>query len=555
MNTLKNLTLTILILLVAATSYAAETPNPFIAMRDTVVEHFKPVSGTVTAIEGNTAICNIAAGLKQGMRLDVYRASKPFLHPVTKEKMGFAEQFIGRVEVISTDPAKLKILSGTLAKGDIVRISEARVPVLYYPDSTVPWSVAEEYYLKLREANRFDIAEVPSTSIAKPSDSVTKAKELGALIVLSLSYENKSSENLLKERVTWVEDGTDAIVAQAMVSTMLAGSIAVGDVLFAPKEQLPVYNFSLPDTYKIFTAGDFEGSGAKVLAFGMDRDVSFFTLGIELVPALGNTKIRVPGRGLNVRLDAADIDGDGKDELIVSAMGDDAPASYVYKFNGKEFKSLWNGPAFLRVIDGKLYGQAFSKQGGFKGPIFPVLWDKGDNYIGTPALDAPPGSTLYSFYPVSNAGEKSYFTYNSAGYLVLKDSKGMQLWASKDIYNITEGVKEHDANPLENLQYEPEFMDRMTSLGDSVLTIKKVPIVAQFKKLGNYTSQMYRAFPVGASVSESRIVEGIPGTVLDHMLVDGNLIVLTNTWAIAPENILKLRTIFDMKLVVYKFKR
>lgn len=532
--------------------------SPFDILKDTAVGLFKPLSGTITTIQGKTLNTDIpgSSGIKPGMRLDIYRRGTPFTHPVTKVTMGFSEKLVGRAETSSVDETgtKLRLISGEAMTGDIVRISDARVQVLYYPVPEVSWSIAEEFYLKLRESGRFDIAEIPLNSIKKSEDILVRARELGAIAIIFISSEVKEGDTILHQRILWSEDGATLSDTIATVSATVSSSLALGETLFSPKEQLPIYNFSLPNTYKILTVGDFDGDGKKELALGLEREIDFFWMGIELTPALDGIRLKVPGRGINTRLYATDLDGDKKDELIVSAMGDITASSYIFKYDGREFKPIWNGPAFLRLLDGVLYGQSFSKNSGYTGDIFPVLWDKGEAYKGSPALDTPPGTALDSFYPVTTGGIRMYFTYVNGGFLALKDQKGLQIWKSVEFYSSSDEVMEEEAPPLAYIQFKPPIMDRMTSLGDSVLAVRRVPIVTQFKGLGNYSSQLMRVFPTGANVTEGLLIKGIPGTVIDHVVADGNIILLSSTWAISPENVLHMRTIFDVKLLLFKLK-
>ena len=277
----------------AATAAMANTvpdaDNPFIKLRDAAVAMFKPVSGKVVSVENGGLIANIASasGVREGMRLDIFRKSKPFIHPVTKQSMGFSEQLVGKADVVkvSENVTRLKIMSGKPEAGDLIRVSEARVPVLFYPNKSVPWSMSEEYYVRLRESNRFDIAEVPVSSINSPTQMLDRAKEIGAVAVMELTYESKGVDSGLTQRIVWADDGTQMLSNRETISPSLASAIAVGESLFAPKEDFKVYSFSLPDAYRSITAGNFDGYGTKVLAMALQREIDFFRIGFALAPA------------------------------------------------------------------------------------------------------------------------------------------------------------------------------------------------------------------------------------------------------------------------------
>ncbi len=535
----------------------SDANNPFIKLRNEAVAMFKPLGGTITSISGKDIIANIpaASGIKPGMRLDIFRKSQPFLHPVTKQVMGFAEQLVGSADVtaVSAGETDLVTTKGQPMAGDLIRISAAKVPVLFYPDPSVPWSIAEEYYFRLRESDRFDIAEVPVSSISNQAEMLARAKELGAVATIALSYENKGEQSGLTEHILWTDDGAQLLSARETVPPSLASSIAVGESLFMPKQELPVYSFSLPDGYRSVTAGDFGGDGKQVLALTLERRIDFFTLGVAFAPALDGASIKVPGKGINLRLYAADLDHDGRDELIVSAMGENTAMSYIYKYDGKQFNQLWSGPCFLRVMDGALYGQDFEVNGGYKGGIFPVLWTKGADFKGATQLDVPAGATLYSVYPVSLAGTKVYFTFTTAGKLSFEDTNGLQMWQSADYYNVVGHPIESEPKPLTTNQFEPVLMVRMTPFMDSVLAAKRKPLITQIRNV-NYYSQMMRVFPNGPDATEVRLIDDVPGTVIDQVLVGDKLVLLSNTWMINPRNLIRLRNIFDMKLLVYKLK-
>ena len=128
-----------------------------------------------------------------------------------------------------------------------------------------------------------------------------------------------------------------------------------------------------------------------------------------------------------------DVDGDGREELIVSAVENGLPASLVLKVDGEACRTLVSRARWsLRVIDvpegigehavkGRaLVGQAWSTQSFFSGPIREMAL-KGDRLVSGRTLDLPKRAALFEFAYLPA-------TDGAASVAVLKG------WASLEVY-------------------------------------------------------------------------------------------------------------------------
>ena len=82
------------------------------------------------------------------MRFTILREDAPFRHPVTKEPLGQMEVFIGEMEIqeVLSDTSRGYIISGDVHEGDIVRISEIKIDLVFIQSDAIDWYLADSYY-------------------------------------------------------------------------------------------------------------------------------------------------------------------------------------------------------------------------------------------------------------------------------------------------------------------------------------------------------------------------------------------------------------------------
>lgn len=525
-------------------SLAAE--EPIDRLVEAAVSFFTPVKGKVVYVEEGVITADIgsASGLKEGMRLTVLKEGEPFLHPITREPLGVTERPVGAAEVIQAGrySSRLAVLEGEAGAGDILRISSAKVRALFYP-SGIGWDLSEEYYLRLKETGRFELLD------ATPgSDPVLEARRLNAEVAVLLTSEDSGEGKMLLQRLLWSRDSKEFSAQSVALGEALGTEARLGREMFALDKSTRLISFDIPFQANLIAIGDLDGDGVKELAMSDGRLIVFYSVGASLVPALGEAEIK----GSNfIWIDLSDLDGDGRDELVATETKGDRIASYIYKYKDGGPSLLWKGDFFVRVLDGKLYGQGTSPLGGYKGEVFAADWAEGDAKPGK-ALKLPPGVNLYDFVPVKTPGGNAVLAYSESGYLTLYDGSGLPVWQSGDNYGgAIKSFKKASPTVMVDMG-EWSVKDRILSRGNILLALKRTPLAQMVRGIGFKSSEIVGLSLSSDSVREATLLSGISGKALDYALSGDRLFVLASpSLGIEAGKILKGKNPITTKLYIY----
>ncbi|MFN2368742.1 MAG: hypothetical protein ABR605_07330 [Desulfurivibrionaceae bacterium] len=194
---------------------------------------------------------------------------------------------------------------------------------------------------------------------------------------------------------------------------------------------------------QVIDAGDIFGRGAETVVIADKQEIGVFSL--EQGQLRKVTELpEAPGYVWIIALNLADLNGNGRAEIYISAVADNTPYSYAVEWDGKGFKKLFDEQRhYLRPIDfpGKglgLYGQWAD----FEGPVRPGIF-KADPQTGAldenHRLDLPDSVNLYEFVPGDFTGngrtEIAVQTVEQA--LLLYDHNGDVLWRGSGKYGYT----------------------------------------------------------------------------------------------------------------------
>lgn len=224
-----------IVLFLATASYAQE--EALNSLKADLLSFFKPLKGSVTAMilssDGSMAISDLGAssGIRKGMRFVVKRAGSVFHHPVTGEPLGKIETPVGRAEVVdaANEGAVLRVISGEAKMGDILRVSSARVPVLFSESAGVDWFLADEYSRRLKETDRFDLIDTPP--VLNDAEVIERAKTEGAEVAVILYTEDST----LRQRLLWADDAREFYAGSVKVDEGFIKRLRLGEELFFPK--------------------------------------------------------------------------------------------------------------------------------------------------------------------------------------------------------------------------------------------------------------------------------------------------------------------------------
>jgi TolB-like protein len=209
-------------------------------------------------------------------------------------------------------------------------------------------------------------------------------------------------------------DHTGARLWRSRRFSMNIVGLAMGDVdedgntevVFASESQLAIYRFK-------------DGGFLKVAEFALERHL------------------------VCVGLDAADINGNGRDEIFVSARSENyLPSSYVLEWDGdafqiiqkainRYFRVLWNPQTKRRT----LYGQKGSAREVVTGPVWNLVWMNG-SYEPQNQVILPDEASVFGFATadLTADGSEDTIAFVRNDYLQLSSLAGREEWLSAEPY-------------------------------------------------------------------------------------------------------------------------
>lgn len=526
----------------------AEDPLAYLA--EETLSYFNPLKGRVTAVNGshiNTDL-GIKAGLKKGMRLAILREGAAFRHPVTKEPIGRAEAPIGTAVVreVEPDSSTMEVIKGEAGKGDIVRISEIKLRVMFYQDRNVDWSLADSYYSLLRESGRIELIDTQLDS-GDDTTALSEAKRLGAHIALLLRSEVAGKDSILKQRLLWVDDSSKLADINLKIDNAFAKDIKFGDGVI-PVQGEALLSFSLSSGARLIATGDIDGDGRQELILNIGREIGVYVPGVtlhklyELKGSFGDDYLW---------LDTLDLNADGRDEIIATSLKNDEIVSSIYELKGQELTLLLKTKLFLRKLNEALIAQEYNINEGFSGPVFGVAYKDGE-LKRLEALKIPNGVNIYDFVQLDGQDNiKNTLAYDNAGFLNLYNNTGIRTWQSSENYGGFNSVYKKSSSD----RGEWSVKNRLILRNRQPLAIKKIPFVEMAKGLGYKSSQVRLLSWTGLSIDERALVSDVPGGLIDYAIAGDKLVVITKPlFGIKPQNILKGESPLGSMLYIYSIK-
>ncbi|MFZ2197815.1 MAG: VCBS repeat-containing protein [Thermodesulfovibrionales bacterium] len=535
-------------------SFAFAEEDPITALKDSTLKFFKPVSGTITGVEGNKVVIDI--GLKNeimsGMRLNVLSEGEPFIHPVTREMLGRVESATGKVEVkdVQQEISSGLILEGKAKPGDKVRISATKVKVLFCQDKKIDWYLADELYRKLKETGRIEMIDT-ALETSDQALVLSEARRLGAELALILTSREADKGTLVMEKLLWVSDGSQFFETQVKVDVAYAKDLKFGAEYFTPQAGEAVLMYNMPSGARHVTTGDFDGDGKQEIMLDTGKDARAYLPAADLQLLW---ELKGAGSDDHLWIDSIDLNKNGRDEIVITSMRNGEVFSDIYELEGSEFRKLWEGKYFLRKIGTDLIAQAYSKSDGFSGDISFIKWE-GDYKTGE-KLRLPKGVNIYDFAFIEGADKgKNVFAYDEKGFLNLYDANGVRVWRSNTFTGgfLNTVKKEAAAVYLEGGEWAVK--DRLTIRNREVVVVHRVPVAEMAKGIGYKSSRLKNFWWNGFSMEEGVLIDNIKGTLLDYVVAGDKIIVLASPiMGIKFENILKGENPLGSVLYIYSVK-
>jgi len=185
--------------------------------------------------------------------------------------------------------------------------------------------------------------------------------------------------------------------------------------------------------------GDVDGDGKDELVL-VDKTKVYIYKWEEKAFALFKT---VEG-GLSaeyIRVSLADLDRNGRAEIYVSNLASNSVSSLVLEWDGSAFREIVKGQRWLlQVVDlpgqgQTLVGQRRAAGGGFRGKV-QFLNREGNGLVPTGPLDLPGQANVFNFAvaDLQGNGMKSTVLLDSSDYLRLYDPGKEVIWKSEEYY-------------------------------------------------------------------------------------------------------------------------
>jgi hypothetical protein len=523
-------------------------------MRDETIAYFKPVTGKVTMTDGEKVVVNVGIkdAVKKGMRFNILKEEAPFIHPVTKEPLGRIEALIGKLEIkdVNTDSSSGIIIEGKAQEGDKIRISEIKVNTIFCQSKDADWNLSDSYYRTLKETGRLNLIDT-SIETEIPSEIIKEAKRLNADVALLITSHKTDAGTLLAQRLFWVSDGLQFSEINTNIDIAYTKELKFAEGFLPLQQGEASMQIGVPVSAKLMTTADVDGDGKQEIVFSNGKDVSLYTLGADLQPALGGLKITGKSTDNHVWIDSIDINKDGKDEIILTSMAGDTIVSYIYGLKGNEFVVLYKGPVFLRKIGNGLLAQAYSRGDGFDGDVFSVIWEGG--YKNGNPLKLPGGVNIYDFvYFDDPLKGRIIVAYDEQGFLNAYDDKNFKIWRSKDNSGGFLTRFKRSAPTVMIDKGEWSMKDRLFLRSKDILSVKRIPLLEIIKLIGYKSSQIRRLRWNGFGMEEGVLIDNISGTVYDYALSGDKILVLSSPpLGIKPKNILQGENPIMTELSVY----
>jgi hypothetical protein len=531
--------------------------NTIEKMRDETTAYFKPMTGRVLSVENKNITINLGMkdSVKKGMRFQIFREEAPFKHPVTKEPLGKMEVLTGMLEIkeVREDASFGSLIKGTAEPEDRIRISEKNINLLFCQSKNIDWSMADAYYRSLKETGRFHLIDT-GIEAGDLNKILREAADTQADVALVLASEPAEAGTVLIQKLYWVSDGMMFSEMKTVSDAAFTKELKFGQEYYRLQVREASLRIELSFDAVMLTEADVDGDGKQETALGTEREVSIYTLGAGLQSAFGGVRIKGSGSETFLRIDAIDLNRNGKDEIILTSMQDNDIISYIYELKGGEFILLKKYSGFLRRLGNGLVAQEYSPATGFQGAVYSILWE--GEYKQGPALKLPKGVNIYDFIHLeeSPAGPV-ILAYSEDGFLNVYDGSNTRIWRSADSTGtfLTTFKKKSPSDLIDKGEWS--IKDRLLRSYKQVLSVKRIPLLNIMKGAGSKESQIMSLWWNGLSLEDRVLFGNINGAVLDFTITGDKVLVLARPpFGLKPANILKGESPLKTELYIYSLQ-
>ncbi len=564
-----------------------------------ISSYFPKVQGELKTVQGDLLTITLGNkdGLKSGVVLSLWRDGKEILHPVTKAVIGRAEDEVGEAEVVKVSESSSTARTIKKLKdpkpGDKARITPKKINLALVPLRPDRPDIIQGLAERLNELGRFSVLENEKASAflkeRKQRDS-SLIKEMGKSFGLDVVaavelFPSEGGKLLVTVRMFYADDARPLDTITAMLD-LTSKKEALGEIrpFFAPvREEKTVdaaaktVSPNLPLDARLFAIADLDGTGTLKYVFSDGAKLHVYSREpSEWRKEWSEPGPVVAGEVQHINLDVADINGNGRPEIFVTAMRNEKVVSSVLEFQDGAYRRIAEVPGFLRVITypGKgniLIGQGYDPVSFFSGKPRQYVWSDG-KYVPGPEISLPKGVELYGFVVADMGEARPLLTaFNDKEQLVVY-SNDNAIWKSEEKYSavgitvirpltgidavVLRGAAElGDKKELMGMEREKaKIKGRLLALdlnGDGREELILPKNSGGFLSGGAKESEVVSLSWTGARLDQGLKIKDIPGGVLDFQILrqqggGAQIFALVNT----PGGLFKSDTIRVMSYTV-----
>lgn len=499
----------------------------------TLASYFPQVVTKVLHIEGNEVVLDAGTrnGFSRGMIIHLYRPGGPFAHPLTGRELGRYEKDLGKVEIVeASDTLSKGIRLGStedLHAGDGARFSSAGIPVaLITMDDDTDKALTHDFRFALEETGRIRLLEPAEVARALADELSSKpptlemirtaAPKLGSalgveyFIVLENDPSGRGKTALListprgtrvaalgpilspekaeGETSARVTANTPIPMQPTPVPSRAGGS---GEKSLGPSGRGAVV-LPLDFAGRFLRAADLDGDGRPEIILSDGNRIRIYHLDGNALQLVWEEKAFRKDQE-HLWLDVGNIRGSGVPEVYVTNRWGGHLDSYIIAWNGGRFSRIIEHlPLYLRVMripgaGDRLFVQRSSLGEAFSGGVYTYEWRK-DRYVRGGRVKLPAGQNVFGFTFIGPQFGGDVIAYAPDDHLVVHGPNGKRLYRSAETYGgLNLGFEQPNAtSPLGDANRRVPVKGRIERLRDEVVTFRNVPLSGFFKGVPAY---------------------------------------------------------------------
>jgi hypothetical protein len=426
---------------------------------------FPPADGYVVSVQDSEVYLDLAEDqlMRAGMELLVFREGAEIVHPVSKEVLGRYEEKLGYVALTEVQE---KYSVGTITEGaaeiragDRVRISARPLRVLLLFRSESPaldaGRLARELADALKESQRFRLRDEPEwlprlreidADVESLLEDPLLMKQLGdhvrADLILVVDPVGGGESVLAHEvRSLWTGRTLSDYRQPWSIAEVPEGAAPFPSSPFLYEQSAPREYSSkdLPSSAVLILTGDIRGEGVLDVLVSDGTDLTLYSWESGGLIWKGE---REGGRGRHVlALEAADLDGDGKTEVLVTAVRHGRLETEVTAWEAGEWHTLGEAEGlYIRAFESSegeplLLGQRGGINTVFAGGVREFLWEEG-TFRPAGGLTLPSGVNIFGLAveDLGNDGSTEFISLNRDGRILVYSMDGDVLHRSSERY-------------------------------------------------------------------------------------------------------------------------